>query len=168
MVGGVYATTTLKKLQAGDIVELLLNADLGTLQFSVNACVEVSFQSHSYRQWETALSFDFCAVPGPLYTCILFDKEDQSVEVLQSELTEGLRLGDAIGGDIILRSALNALSEQFWKREKVNREQREYLCRLCAQYTVMHGLFVKQFSEQTQLQSVGNGAVCSAFLVWVC
>ena len=46
MIGSMNASDSLKKLRSGDRVELLLNADLGTLQFSVNDCVEVWFEQY--------------------------------------------------------------------------------------------------------------------------
>lgn len=41
MVGGVHSDETLQSIQAGDIIELRLNVDLGILQFTVNSTLQV-------------------------------------------------------------------------------------------------------------------------------
>lgn len=38
--------------------------------------------------------------------------------MLQSELIEGRLLGNMIGGDIVLRKALNMMSDRFWKQQE--------------------------------------------------
>ena len=53
-----------------------------------------------------------------LYACILIDEEKQSFEILKSELIEGRLLGNVRGGDIVLRKALNTLSDQYWKQQE--------------------------------------------------
>lgn len=57
-------------------------------------------------------------MPKQLYACILVDEEKQSFEILKSELIEGRLLGNVRGGDIVLRKALNTLSDQFWKQQE--------------------------------------------------
>ena len=53
-----------------------------------------------------------------MYACVLVDESNQSFEVLQSELTEGRLLGNMIGGDTVLRQALNIMSDRFWKQQE--------------------------------------------------
>lgn len=89
--------------------------------------------------------YDFARLPKPLYTCVLFDSLHQSFEVLHSALVEGTRLGDAIGGDWVLRSSLNAMSERFWKKEMERHQQIQSYQQLCQDYQVCpssHSLLV--------------------------
>ena len=66
-----------------------------------------------------------------LYACLLIDDEKQSFEILKSELIEGRLLGNVRGGDIVLRKALNTLSDQYWKQQEEMIHSTSEIINLC-------------------------------------
>lgn len=82
------------------------------------------------------LSTNLSNIPTPLYACILVDEVDQTFEIVQAELMNGRLLGNALGGDYILRQALNAMSTQFWTKEKVAREECQKMREICQSFQV--------------------------------